>query len=824
MRILCSLLFLTSTLFGAGHEIGSIHPDLPPPRFLPPTVAAAADGRGFLAAWTVDRYAYSLLCVAPIDLNGNPGPTVVVAKAGIVAYPQLFPAGDGYALIYAEPDRWRLLTLDARGEARGASVDLGPRDYLLFSRSVGDGRRVVLAVQAAANRLDLIVFDVATRSVSRRTALLPRDVLLWGDVTLSGDRLLVTSLAEGVYFVSVDDGAVSTFRDTSDPDPFTSVRAPVGENVLVASGNSALRLELQSAKGTVRASETVPLGIGAIRPYKLIRTGANFLLVFIDDDHAKIYGMLVSPDGHALSEPRLLGPYSDLAVAGGGDHALLVFQDGSLFDGLTQSLDLTDGIRIVHEERPSKGFTGQRGISLASDGIGFLSLFQESAGVHPVGFSAQAADPSSYTLAGAIGADGVPRDGVKVVTTDNESLYREGLAFGGGVYLEASYYGAFAGLRRLSPDGKPLGTTFVPSPQAVSSPVIASDGKDFLVVWEVLHQERISDIVTLFRVDRIQGVIVHPDGTAGPVRTLVGPVPSGDVFVQSLGSGGGRYVLAYSFAAEDSKLTWDLSAVPVSSSGEPGTPLPLFPATKAAVSIAGSGRDFLLTTSDDQKLYTQRLLIDGTALRLGERIELFRGFDDIAPAVAWNGTSYVVVWRYVTPQGSGRVPPSLSFLAMTHVRGENVDPVTFLGTGDASSANPDQPALAVNALGTEVVVVNELRRLGDLPRAVAYTASDIAEHVFAPAAPVAVGAQSVADGETVTWIDRSSDERGFTIIGHSSDGRDFVAYAPPGATTAKLRLAALPMTIEVKAWNEAGMSASSTLMLLPTSRTPGRRR
>lgn len=806
-RVLGFLLFaLSSTLFAAGYEIGSINSDLPKPSRLPPTVAAAADGSGFLSAWIEYRYSYSLLCVATVDPKGNRGPAVLVTKAGVADFPQAFPAGDGYAVIYLDYDRWRLVTLTARGEVRGPIVDLGPRGYTTYPRSASNGRRVVLIFQSAPNRVELTVFDVATRSVNWRTAVFPRNVSVWGEVTFAGDRLMVTAFSEGVYFVSVDDGAVSTFRDTTNPDVVDAARAPVGDNVLVAYGTGTMTIELQSAKGTVHASERIPLNIVSdVEPYKLVRAGANFLLLLRNS--YLLYGMLVTPDGHAVTEPRLLSVSYGLVVAGGGDHALLVHQDnGGVFAGLIQSLELTDGIRVVHEEKPTLGFTGQRDISLASDGAGFLALFQEG----------------SYTLTATMGADGVPRGGVKAVSTATGFLGPQQLAAGGAIYLQAFYSGNAVGLRRLASDGQSLGTTVVAAPEITSMPKIASDGKDFLVVWHASRSEPIGDKVVLVRSDRILGMIVHPDGTAGPVRTLVGPVPSGSVFVESVACDGARYALVYTFA-QGNTLTWDLSVMPVSLNGEPGTSLPLFPADTTTVSIAGNGRDFLIAATDGQRLFTQKVLLDGAAFRLGVRNEIFRGFDSIAPSVAWNGTSYAVIWRYVTPQGLSASPASLSFLAMTHVHGEIVDPVTFLGTGEAASGIMEQPALAVNAQGTEVVVVDELRRVGDWPRAVAYTAGEIRGQAFIPAAPVAISARSLSNSETVSWIDTSSDERGFKIIGHPNVGRDVVVYAPPAATSATLPPAVLPMTIEIRSFNEAGLSLSSAVTLLPANRLPGRR-
>src|SRR6185369_15149546 len=141
--------------------------------------------------------------------------------------------------------------------------------------------------------------------------------------------------------------------------------------------------------------------------------------------------------------------------AGGGDHALLLFRGdgGELSPGLAQSLDLTDGIRIVHEDRPARGFAGQHSVALASDGAGFLALFRERSAVHPDG-NGDTTSPYGYTLAAAIDTDGVPRTEVKVVTTVSEELGSKALAgVSPGVYLESSYLSGLVGQRLLSSDG-----------------------------------------------------------------------------------------------------------------------------------------------------------------------------------------------------------------------------------------------------------------------------------------------------------------------------------------------------------------------------------
>lgn len=183
---------------------------------------------------------------------------------------------------------------------------------------------------------------------------------------------------------------------------------------------------------------------------------------------------------------------------------------------------------------------------------------------------------------------------------------------------------------------------------------------------------------------------------------------------------------------------------------------------------------------------------------MGSRISFLKGFPNASASVAWSGT-YLVAWRYTSPythadivEGhyTGSVTPPSSFLAVSHVLpGQRFDPITFsvdrhLGQRCVPWAEVEPPALALNRLGTELIIIDEIRNPGDGPRALAYTSADVTHTAQIPGAPIGVNARAGSEGEIITWNRTSDNERGFVIIGRSHLGSVIQIEAPPGATSA----------------------------------------
>ncbi len=204
-----------------------------------------------------------------------------------------------------------------------------------------------------------------------------------------------------------------------------------------------------------------------------------------------------------------------------------------------------------------------------------------------------------------------------------------------GLCVNANLFGA-----RLSSGGVLLATD-IPiqvAPYDQREPAIAFDGTNYLVAWVDTRSNPAGDIFY----DRysVDAVAIGP----GPIQVQPGPVQS-----PAVAFGGGNYVVVW---AEGSGGSRDIRGTRVSPSGtvldDPSIPIATAMEDDLEPAVASDGASFLVVWTRSggatPGIYATRVSDSGTVLDAGGIWVGTNPGPVQSPAVAWNGTNYLVVW------------------------------------------------------------------------------------------------------------------------------------------------------------------------------------
>ncbi|NTX07358.1 tandem-95 repeat protein [Myxococcus sp. CA040A] len=246
---------------------------------------------------------------------------------------------------------------------------------------------------------------------------------------------------------------------------------------------------------------------------------------------------------------------------------------------------------------------------------------------------------------------------------------RVGDASGGGIYCA-----------RLSAEGEVLdGTGLLVSRQRATyvEPRVSANGANYLVAWD--HGSG------------VHGALVTPEGTLGAPRAL-GPTTSVQtrMYPAVASNGADFFAVWLSQAATTSRSSHIIEGTRVTGTGtvvDSPTPRVLTTAsnTQLAPAVATNGTNFLVVWEDlrggGSDVYGARVTPTGELLDPQGIALSTAAFDQRAPAVASNGTDYLVVWSTygagspavagVQVAGSGQVlsPQALSISNVAEVEG-----------------------------------------------------------------------------------------------------------------------------------------------------------
>jgi hypothetical protein len=250
-------------------------------------------------------------------------------------------------------------------------------------------------------------------------------------------------------------------------------------------------------------------------------------------------------------------------------------------------------------------------------------------------------------------------------------------------------------------DAQPI----VIAPSTSRSNAVAWSGNRFFVVW--------TDRQQLF------GAFVGTDGTTTPPRPLGVQTPLS--------------------AASSLHLAWDgRQFIVVFAETTPGV----------RVHVASSGAESMIVLDTDRD--TSAMVVrDGTAgLQFGPEVPLFRWFNSYGSDIAWNGSHYVVAWRY----SLGLRAPGWIGVSRISQSGLPIGSLFTPTAGPPEDVPPySAPSVAANDAGDAAVVISEVAPPSYTARARIYLTSELAPMPPPPPTPRNVVVYVTGTTTTITW-------------------------------------------------------------------------
>jgi hypothetical protein len=633
--------------------------------------AVASDGANYLVAWADQRGDTSDIYVSRVTSVGlvlDPAGIPVSLAAGFQGEPAVTFDGTNYLVVWTDERGDDADIYGARVTPGGTVVDtsgiplVAVPAYQSAPAVAYDGTDVLLVW--ADTRNDVLGDIYAARVTSEGAVLDSAGFAISAASNLQG--------SPGIAFGR--DEALVVWQDMRggiDVDVYGSRITSAGE-VLDPSG-----VEISA----IANNQWFP---------KVAFDGTNYLVVWVDAaGHANIFGGRVGTDGSLLDPQGFMisldGEYeASPAVAFNGTHNVVAWYD--LHPG-AGGYDIyaarVNGEGVLLDPRSialSTSAIPQRRPKAASGEAEFLVVWDEirdrSRGIHGVRLTPEGGvfDTLGIRVSPVGGDQSVPA--VAHGMTDFLVVWEEGRL------RDRDVRGA-----RVRADGAvmdPTGILISGASWEQCTPEVASDGADFLVVWQDwrnsdydIYCARVSHSGTLL--DTAGIAVCTADGwQASPAVACNGT----DYLVlwQSMTTGG-----------------YDLYGARISPQGVVRDPdgfvISAAPGTQQHPAAASDGTDFLVVWSDsrdvDCNVYAARVTGAGTVLDTAG-IPLFSAAGpQYAPAVEYDGAKFLVVWQdqrggeqdiygaRVTPQGS-----VLDTFAVTTMQGDEFDPALARGPGN----------------------------------------------------------------------------------------------------------------------------------------------
>jgi len=290
------------------------------------------------------------------------------------------------------------------------------------------------------------------------------------------------------------------------------------------------------------------------------------------------------------------------------------------------------------------------------------------------------------------------------------------------------------------------------------------------------------------------GAFVETDGTTTPPRPLGIQTPLSAASSLDLAWDGRQFLVVF---AETTPGANGVCAIPegcgdlppdhvrlmrVSAGGIAIDPIPVrVPGVHNRAHVASSGAESMIALDDDRSSIgkpsdTTAMIVrdDGAGLQLGPEIPLFSWVNSHGSDVAWNGSRYVVAWRYTFgPQGwIGAKTISQSGLPLASL----FTPTAGLPEGALPYS---APSVATNDAGDAAIVISEVAPPSYTARARHYLMSELAPMPLPPAAPRNVVAYVTGTTTHVTWQSDGT-QVGFQIEVSADFGKNWTQRAFTG--------------------------------------------
>ncbi|HEV7484393.1 MAG TPA: hypothetical protein VGQ65_01830 [Thermoanaerobaculia bacterium] len=379
---------------------------------------------------------------------------------------------------------------------------------------------------------------------------------------------------------------------------------------------------------------------------------------------------------------------------------------------------------------------------------------------------------------------------------------------------------------RLSPSGFPMNTVLLDAgADYPSGGAVAWNGSRYFVVWAVGPQ--------------LIGAFVAPDGsTTTPKPFLTLPTdPAREVSLPDIAWDGQHFIVVftgrpypYCYTECGTPDPDEFGVLRVSSDGNAIEPPTYVKGSYMQAHVASSGADSLITLDSVGDVWSYSLHTSGTVsaiamhddggVKLDAEKPMFQWRSDMSSAVAWNGLTYTVVWRYIDGDVTGRSGPSWLGAAEVTQSGVPFD-YRFTATGDwlPLGVRWGQPSIAVDDAGVTAIALSEATRESAIARARLYFASELAPMPPPPTAPRSVA--GFFDGR-IARIDWQGETAVQFVIEYSSDsGKNWSlgAVVAGDLRTANVH-ALIGNQVRVRAVGPAGVSEGvvTTIVSMPRRR------
>lgn len=224
--------------------------------------------------------------------------------------------------------------------------------------------------------------------------------------------------------------------------------------------------------------------------------------------------------------------------------------------------------------------------------------------------------------------------------------------------------------------------------------------------------------------------------------------------------------------------------------------------------LASSGREVLLVADralvpysggDTYKVLAAVIHTEGASVKIDPPTTFFEWTSQIASDVIWDGTSYVLAWRYGSDASGWWLALARSFAGGP--------PVNMVSVQAAATDILAPPAISTSGAGF-LIAVSEPPATGDPARVRIYTSADLPLMIAPPPTPTSVKATHVATTTLVTWEAPISGATGFVVDALYPGSSTYSTFLAPG----NARSLVVPFTatlVRVRAVNAAGLSAPS---------------
>ena len=412
-----------------------------------------------------------------------------------------------------------------------------------------------------------------------------------------------------------------------------------------------------SASGAVLDPTGIPVIRGATSP-AVAFDGTNYLVAFmsltssyplldIAATRVSKAGIVLDPSGFTIT--RAAGNQSSPAVAFTGKYSVVAWEDGRFggTDVYAARVDLSGTILDPSGIAVSTAAGDQRDPSVASNGTDALVVWADER------------SGTSFDIRGArVTETGGVLDpsGIDIASGAGDQLH-PAVAFGGS-YLVVWQGGAGGSFDIRSAIVRTNGTVFltglVVSTAAgdQTSPAVTFAGTDYLVVWGDQRSGSVD----------VYGTRVTTLGSARDPSGIVIAGSEVDQVTPAIAYGGGSALVLWTDVGAGPSLT-DIAATRLSTAGTVTSTAGIVVSTAAnpqsAAAVAFDGTNYFVAWEDRRSptssdIYAGRVspagvLLDGT----GIAVSTAPG-DQRAPAVAFDGSNYLVVWEdYPTPTSPG---------------------------------------------------------------------------------------------------------------------------------------------------------------------------